>query len=399
MLKLKGKGAPRLGASGKGDLLARIKVLIPEKLSGEQKDLLKKFAEVAAGRPAGRPHRLVGLAWRLERWSIMAARSRTEEKKMPFEDKMRPVFMISVAAELAEMHPQTLRMYERRGLIRPRRSSKSTRLYSLADVERLRRIQQLVAECGLNLAGVERVLEMEEQLETLQRRLDQLQAEMDRLAARGQGRAGGRPPQLPQGTGPARRARARSSSSPTSAAVDGERRDLPTPAPDVQSARRHGAALRQPSQPPDDGHVQRLRQTTLPRLHGVSRRWASSARNAPRMPRSALVMLKTEQVPSGHRRRLGDGHRAGLRLLLHPGQHPVLLRVHLRVGRDRLSGRRGGQPGLGPLSRAEDGRHRRRRHRSGPSCSLPSRPPSSATASTGTRRSSPSPRAGSSTGS
>ena len=102
---------------------------------------------------------------------------------MLFEDKLRPVFMISVAAELAEMHPQTLRMYERRGLIRPRRSSKSTRLYSLADVERLRRIQQLVAESGLNLAGVERVLEMEEQLETLQRRLEKLQADMDRLAA------------------------------------------------------------------------------------------------------------------------------------------------------------------------------------------------------------------------
>jgi MerR family transcriptional regulator, heat shock protein HspR len=102
---------------------------------------------------------------------------------MPFEDKLRPVFMISVAAELAEMHPQTLRMYERRGLIRPRRSSKSTRLYSLADVERLRRIQQLVAESGLNLAGVERVLQMEEQLEVLQRRLEQLQNDMDRLAA------------------------------------------------------------------------------------------------------------------------------------------------------------------------------------------------------------------------
>ena len=102
---------------------------------------------------------------------------------MPLDDEMRPVFMISVAAELAEMHPQTLRMYERRGLVQPRRSSKSTRLYSLADVQRLRRIQQLVAECGLNLAGVERVLEMEEQLETLQRRLDRLQSEMDRLAA------------------------------------------------------------------------------------------------------------------------------------------------------------------------------------------------------------------------
>ena len=98
------------------------------------------------------------------------------------DDKMRPVFMISVAAELAEMHPQTLRLYERRGLIRPRRSSRSTRLYSLDDVERLRRIQRLVAECGLNLAGVERVLEMEEQLDVLQRRLDQLQHDMDRLA-------------------------------------------------------------------------------------------------------------------------------------------------------------------------------------------------------------------------
>ncbi len=91
--------------------------------------------------------------------------------------------MISVAAELAEMHPQTLRMYERRGLIRPRRSSKSTRLYSMEDVEKLRRIQQLVADCGLNLAGVERVLEMEEQLAVLQRRLDQLEADMNRLAA------------------------------------------------------------------------------------------------------------------------------------------------------------------------------------------------------------------------
>ena len=69
----------------------------------------------------------------------------------------RGVFMISVAAELAEMHPQTLRMYEARGLIEPSRSPKGTRLYSQADVERLRRIQQMTAEVGLNLAGVERV--------------------------------------------------------------------------------------------------------------------------------------------------------------------------------------------------------------------------------------------------
>jgi MerR family transcriptional regulator, heat shock protein HspR len=89
-------------------------------------------------------------------------------------DEERGVFMISVAAELAEMHPQTLRMYEARGLITPKRSPKNTRLYSQADVERLRRIQQMTSEEGLNLAGVETVLELE-------RRLERLRAEMARM--------------------------------------------------------------------------------------------------------------------------------------------------------------------------------------------------------------------------
>jgi MerR family transcriptional regulator, heat shock protein HspR len=80
-------------------------------------------------------------------------------------DERRGVFMISIAAELAEMHPQTLRMYEARGLITPKRSPKNTRLYSFEDVERLRRIQQMTAEEGLNLAGVETVLDLERQLE------------------------------------------------------------------------------------------------------------------------------------------------------------------------------------------------------------------------------------------
>ena len=80
-------------------------------------------------------------------------------------DPDRGVFMISVAAELAEMHPQTLRMYEARGLITPKRSPKNTRLYSQEDVERLRRIQQLTADEGLNLAGVEAVLRLESELE------------------------------------------------------------------------------------------------------------------------------------------------------------------------------------------------------------------------------------------
>ena len=80
-------------------------------------------------------------------------------------DSERGVFMISVAAELAEMHPQTLRMYEARGLITPKRSPKNTRLYSQADVELLRRIQRMTGDEGLNLAGVETVLELEQRVE------------------------------------------------------------------------------------------------------------------------------------------------------------------------------------------------------------------------------------------
>ena len=102
----------------------------------------------------------------------------------------RGVFMISVAAELAEMHPQTLRMYEARGLIEPQRSPKGTRLYSHADVERLRRIQEMTAELGMNLAGVERVFELEQQLESMARkvamlesRAEELKAEVERLEA------------------------------------------------------------------------------------------------------------------------------------------------------------------------------------------------------------------------
>ena len=98
-------------------------------------------------------------------------------------DRERGVFMISVAAELAEMHPQTLRMYEARGLITPKRSAKNTRLYSQEDVERLRRIQRMTVESGLNLAGVETVLKLEEQLERARRDLGRMReraAELER---------------------------------------------------------------------------------------------------------------------------------------------------------------------------------------------------------------------------
>ena len=91
------------------------------------------------------------------------------------------VYMISVAAELAGMHPQTLRIYETRGLIQPKRSPKNTRLYSQADVERLRRIQELTNELGMNLAGVERVFELEEELERMRRRVRNLERHAERV--------------------------------------------------------------------------------------------------------------------------------------------------------------------------------------------------------------------------
>jgi MerR family transcriptional regulator, heat shock protein HspR len=92
----------------------------------------------------------------------------------------RPRYMISVAAELVGMHPQTLRIYEQKGLVRPQRTAGNTRLYSDRDVERLRLIQRLTSELGLNLAGVERVLQMEDELSRMQRRLERMESDMRR---------------------------------------------------------------------------------------------------------------------------------------------------------------------------------------------------------------------------
>jgi MerR family transcriptional regulator/heat shock protein HspR len=118
---------------------------------------------------------------------MASSRNRAGKQREERLDRARGVFMISVAAELADMHPQTLRMYEARGLITPKRSPKNTRLYSQHDVERLRRIQQMTAEAGLNLAGVETVLELEQQLERaraemakMRKRAGELERQMER---------------------------------------------------------------------------------------------------------------------------------------------------------------------------------------------------------------------------
>ena len=90
----------------------------------------------------------------------------------------RPRYMISVAADLVGMHPQTLRIYEQKGLVRPKRTAGNTRLYSELDIERLRLIQRLTTEIGLNLAGVEQVLHLEDELQQMKRRLQRMENEM-----------------------------------------------------------------------------------------------------------------------------------------------------------------------------------------------------------------------------
>jgi MerR family transcriptional regulator/heat shock protein HspR len=99
------------------------------------------------------------------------------------DDHDRPRYMISVAAGLVGMHPQTLRIYEQKGLVRPRRTAGNTRLYSDGDVARLQLIQRLTTETGLNLAGVERVLRLEDELARMRRRLERMEREMRQTVA------------------------------------------------------------------------------------------------------------------------------------------------------------------------------------------------------------------------
>src|SRR4030088_1728357 len=108
--------------------------------------------------------------------AVRRTRTTRTETRVEVEGS-RGVFMISVAAELAQMHPQTLRMYEARGLIEPQRSPKGTRLYSQEDVERLRRIQEMTADLGLNLAGVERVLDLEAEVNDMHARIEELEVQ------------------------------------------------------------------------------------------------------------------------------------------------------------------------------------------------------------------------------
>lgn len=114
----------------------------------------------------------------------MAGEKRVTPKSAKRVTEDRAVFVISVAAELAGVHPQTLRMYERKGLINPQRTSGNTRRYSQADIEVVRLIQQMTQDKGMNLAGVEMVIELQRELERAQERMEQLRREAEDLQRR-----------------------------------------------------------------------------------------------------------------------------------------------------------------------------------------------------------------------
>lgn len=101
------------------------------------------------------------------------------------------VYIISVAAELAGVHPQTLRIYERKGLLRPKRTAGNTRRYSEDDIERLRMIQSLTQDEGVNLAGVKRIMQMQAELERMRRRVEDLERQLSRRPIVASGRVGG----------------------------------------------------------------------------------------------------------------------------------------------------------------------------------------------------------------
>ena len=102
---------------------------------------------------------------------------------MGLDDKNRPLYMISIAAELAGVHPQTLRSYEQKGLVTPRRTSGNTRMYSQADIDRLNLINELTSE-GINLAGVTRILDLQSRLDEREEEVEDLHARVRRLADR-----------------------------------------------------------------------------------------------------------------------------------------------------------------------------------------------------------------------
>ena len=165
--RLRGEGPPRLGGRGRGDVHYRLVIDVPQ----------LAVARAARGGRRACP----GDGWQPARAAARGQEVGHGPRRRRRSRPDRGVYMISVAAELAGMHPQTLRIYEARGLIQPKRSPKNTRLYSQEDVERLRRIQELTGELGMNLAGVEKVFELEEEIDRMRRRMRNLERQAERV--------------------------------------------------------------------------------------------------------------------------------------------------------------------------------------------------------------------------
>ncbi len=117
--------------------------------------------------------------------------ARRDQRRAEASEDDRALYVISVAAELAGVHPQTLRIYERKGLLRPRRTSGNSRRYSARDIARLRMIQELTQSEGVNLAGVKRIMQMQRELERMRERIRELEAELARRPIAAPGRRGG----------------------------------------------------------------------------------------------------------------------------------------------------------------------------------------------------------------
>ena len=168
VLRVRGRGVPsgsgRNGARP-GDLMVKVDVLVPTELTDEQRAAVESLAEVTEAAPRTR-------------------RSTVEVRPSWLRrDANQAVYVISVAAELTGMHPQTLRIYERKGLLDPSRTSGGSRRFSESDLARLRHIQELTAT-GLNLEGVRRVLALEAELATLRDELAEARAQaLDAVAA------------------------------------------------------------------------------------------------------------------------------------------------------------------------------------------------------------------------
>ena len=156
--RVKGRGIS--SKRGDGDLLVEVELAVPQKLNRKQRKALQDYVDAGGGESPRRGCRIVA---------------------RDFHGRDRAVYVISVAAELAGVHPQTLRIYERKGLVDPARTGGGSRRYSDADIERLQRIHQLTSS-GLNLAGVERVLALEAEVERLAREVRRLQGEVARRA-------------------------------------------------------------------------------------------------------------------------------------------------------------------------------------------------------------------------